>query len=285
MRIHVIGAGTPTPTPNRYGSSFVVEVAGEQLMVDCGPATTYKMVRAGLWPTNVDYLFFTHHHFDHDVDFPCFLLTRWDQGTDKADQLQVFGPGPTERLTEGILGEDGLWNQDWRSRVNHPVGQKVYENRGGTLPRKPPDVLAKDIGPGKVFSSRDWEITAATAEHVQPYMDSLAYRLETPDGSVVFTGDTRPCHTVQELATGADVLLCMCWGDQEVVEASGESAAVCGTLDAARMAREAGVGKLVLIHVGADLDDGAAREKAIADIRQVYQGELVFSEELTAFDV
>ena len=129
-RIHIIGAGTPTPTPARFGSSFVVEVAGEQLMVDCGPATTYKMVRAGLWPPDVDYLFFTHHHFDHDVDYPCFLLTRWDQGTDKAGPLQVFGPGPTERLTEGILGEDGLWNQDWKSRVRHPVGQKVYENRG-----------------------------------------------------------------------------------------------------------------------------------------------------------
>ena len=285
MRIHIIGAGTPTPSPARFGSSFVVEVAGEQLMVDCGPATTYKMVRAGLWPPDVDYLFFTHHHFDHDVDYPCFLLTRWDQGIDKARRLQVYGPEPTERLTEGILSEDGLWNQDWKSRVHHPVGQKVYENRGGTLPRRPPDVFAKDVGPGKVFASRDWEITAATAEHVQPYMDSLAYRLETPDGSVVFTGDTRPCQTVQELATGADVLLCMCWGDQEVVDASGEGSGVCGTLDAARMAQEAGVGKLVLIHVGAVLETGEAKEKAITEIKQVFQGELVFSEELMTIDL
>ena len=284
-RIHIIGAGTPTPTPARFGSSFVVEVAGEQLMVDCGPATTYKMVRAGLWPPDVDYLFFTHHHFDHDVDYPCFLLTRWDQGTDKAGPLQVFGPGPTERLTEGILGEDGLWNQDWKSRVRHPVGQKVYENRGGKLPRKPPEAIAKDVEPGHVFSSRDWQVTAAVAEHVQPYMDSLAYRLETLDGTVVFTGDTRPCDTVQELAKGADVLLCMCWGDQEVVDASGESPAVSGTLDAARMAQEAGVGKLVLIHVGAALDVPGAMEKGIGDVKQVYDGELVFSEEAMVIDL
>ena len=150
---------------------------------------------------------------------------------------------------------------------------------GRKLPRRPPEAFAKDVGPGKVFSSRDWEITATTAEHVQPYMDSLAYRLETPDGVVVFTGDTRPCESVQELAKGADVLLCMCWGDQEVVDAAGESPAVSGTMDAARMAQEAGVGKLVLIHVGAALAVPGAMEKGIGDIKRVYEGELVFSEE------
>ena len=285
MRLHVIGAGTPTPTPARFGSSFVIEVAGEQLMVDCGPATTYKMVRAGLWPTDVDYLFFTHHHFDHDVDYPCFLLTRWDQGIDKVKQLQVFGPAPTESLTEGILGENGLWNQDWKARVYHPAGQKVYENRGGKLPRQPPEVLATNIGPNKIFKFKDWEIESATAEHVQPYMDSLAYRLNTPDGSVVFTGDTRPCQSVEDLATNADMLLCMCWDDQDIVDVSGESSAVCGTLDAARMAQKAGVKKRVLVHVGQTLDENIARSKAIRDIQEIYDGEVVFSKELSSIDI
>ena len=104
-RIHVLGAGTPTPTPTRFGSSYVVEVCGEQIMVDCGPAATHKLVKAGLWPTKIDYLFFTHHHFDHDVDYPCFLLTRWDQSIGKENRLQVFGPSPTERFTEGIMGK------------------------------------------------------------------------------------------------------------------------------------------------------------------------------------
>ena len=58
-RIHVLGAGTPTPTPTRFGSSFVAEVSEEYLMVDCGPAATHKLVKAGLWPTQIDYLFFT----------------------------------------------------------------------------------------------------------------------------------------------------------------------------------------------------------------------------------
>ena len=240
-RVHVLGAGTPTPTPTRFGSSFVVRTGDDHIMIDCGPAATHKLVQAGLWPTNVDYLFFTHHHFDHDVDYPCFLLCRWDQSIGKENRLQVFGPTLTEQLTRRILDErEGAFAHDWIARVNHPLSQSVYVNRGGVLPRKPPDVSAKDIGPGKVFSGADWEVHAAPAEHVQPYLDSLAYRLDTPDGSIVFTGDTQPCDSVRELARGADVLLCMCWDDQQRMAEMGESGGQCGTTGAAQLAQDAG---------------------------------------------
>ena len=284
-RIHILGAGTPTPTPTRFGSAFAVEVAGEQLMVDCGPAATHKLVKAGLWPTEIDYIFFTHHHFDHDVDYPCFLLCRWDQSIGKENRLRVYGPDLTEKITEGILGEDGVFAHDWKARVNFPVSQQVFVNRGGTLPRKPPDVFAKDVEPGRVFSGDDWEVTAAPAEHVQPYLDSLAYRIDSPDGSMVFTGDTQPCESVANLAADADVMLCMCWDDQAVMEANGEAPFQCGTTGAARMAQEAGVKKLVLVHVGPHLSGHGPMEKGIGDIKRIYDGELLFSDELMTVDV
>ena len=59
-KVHMLGTGTPTPTPFRFGSSHVLEVAGEYLMFDCGPAATHNLVKSGLWPTQVDYLFFLH---------------------------------------------------------------------------------------------------------------------------------------------------------------------------------------------------------------------------------
>ena len=137
--IHVLGAGTPTPTPTRFGSAFALEIGDEQMMVDCGPAATHKLVKAGLWPTDIDYLFFTHHHFDHDIDYPCFLLCRWDQSTGKENTLQVFGPTLTERITHGILDEnEGIFAHDWKARVGHPLSQRIHQNRGGDLPRKPP---------------------------------------------------------------------------------------------------------------------------------------------------
>jgi ribonuclease BN (tRNA processing enzyme) len=284
-KIHILGAGTPTPTPTRFGTAFVVEVAGEQVMVDCGPATTYKLVKAGLWPTEIDYIFFTHHHFDHDVDYPCFLLCRWDQSIGKENRLQVFGPKLTEKITEGIIGEDGLFAHDLNARLNHPISRQVYVNRGGKLPRRPPDVLAQDVGIGPVYSAADWEVTSARAEHAQPFLDSLAYRLDSPEGSIVFTGDTEPCDAVVNLAKDADVMLCMCWDDQEVMDENGESVRQCGTTGAAGMAQAAGVKKLVLVHVGANLSAHGPMEKGIGDIKKIYNGEVVFSEELMTVNV
>jgi ribonuclease Z len=279
-QVFVLGAGTPTPTPQRWGSAFAVEASGEYLMFDCGPAATYKLVKVGIFPTKVDYLFFTHHHFDHDVDYPCFLLCRWDQSIGKENQLRVYGPTLTETITERILGENGAFVHDWKARVNHPGSQRVHVNRGGTLPRKPPSVLAKDIGPGTVHESHEWRVSAAPAEHVQPWLDSLAYRLDGADGSIVFTGDTQPCKSVVELARGADMMLCMCWDDQERMKAMGETTGQCGTTGAAHMAEEAGVKKLVLVHVGPHLATHGPMEKGIGDVRKIFGGEVIFAEEL-----
>ncbi len=66
-QVHILGAGTPTPTAERFGSALVLELAHENLMFDCGPAATHKLVKAGFQPTDIGHLFFTHHHFDHDV--------------------------------------------------------------------------------------------------------------------------------------------------------------------------------------------------------------------------
>ena len=115
---------------------------------------------------------------------------------------------------------------------------------------------------------------------MQPWLDSLAYRLESESGSIVFTGDTQPCDSVTELAAGADTLLCMCWDDQDVMDENGEHAGQCGTTGAAKMARDAGVRRLVLVHMGPGLSGSEARGKAEADVQAVFHGEVVFSDEL-----
>ena len=285
-RVYILGAGTPVPTAERFGSSYVVEVGGQHLMFDCGPAATHKLVQAGLFPTQIEYLFFTHHHFDHDVDYPCFLLCRWDQSVGTEPELRVFGPPLTVQLTDRLLHPDhGAFAHDWQARVHHPLSQQVFVNRGGTLPRKPPRVAVQDVGPGLVCQTDQWQVTAAPAEHVQPYLDSLAYRLDSPDGSIVFTGDTQPCQSVVDLARGADLMLCMCWDDQEVMNQNGESVGQCGTTGAARMAQEAGVKRLVLSHIGPHLSRHGPLEKGIGDVSKLYDGQILFAEELMSFEL
>ncbi len=285
-QVYVLGAGTPTPTPDRFGTSLVLQVGDSHLMFDCGPSATQKLVRASLLPTQIDYLFFTHHHFDHDVDYPCFLLTRWDQSIGVERELEVYGPTLTEQLTHRLMDEnEGAFAHDWIARVNSEGSKLIYQWRGGTLPRKPPSVMAKDVGPGKVHDGPDWQVTAAPAEHAQPWLDSLAYRVETDDGIVVFTGDTRRCDSVAELAKDADVMMCCCWDDQERMDEIGLSEGICGTVEAGKLAQEAGVKKLVLVHSTPELCRPGDMEHGIADVAKVYDGEIVFADESTKLAV
>ena len=145
--VTIIGCGTPTPLPDRFGSSYVVQVGDEKLLFDCGPATTWKLARAGIKTTEIDDVFFTHHHFDHDADFPTFILTRWGQMIPRDKTLNVYGLKLTEEFTNVIIDEDtGLFVHDWKARIHHPASQIMFQDRGVELPRKKPDVDPHSMG-------------------------------------------------------------------------------------------------------------------------------------------
>lgn len=284
-RLHILGSGTPTPTAQRFGTAYIVEMDGRFVMIDCGPATTWKIAKIGLSPTQIDTLFFTHHHFDHDVDYPCFLLTRWDQSVGTEEELRVFGPPPTVELTERLIGADGAFRPDYRARMDWPASRRVYVNRGGTLPRPAPRVLARDIVAGFRHDAAGWSVQAAVACHAQPHLDCLAYRLQSGDVDIMFTGDTEPCDSVRELARGADVMLCMAWDTDAAMRQTGEMAGSCGVGGAAGMAAEAHVRKLVLVHVGPRLSRSPGREAALSEAAAVFDGEIVFAEDLMTLDL
>jgi ribonuclease BN (tRNA processing enzyme) len=90
---------------------------------------------------------------------------------------------------------------------------------------------------------------------------------------------------VVNLARGADMMLCMCWDDQERMIAMGENFGQCGTIGAARMAQEAGVKRLVLVHIGPHLAQHGPMEKGIGDVRRIYEGEVIFADELMTLKV
>jgi len=275
--LHILGAGTPSPTLERWGTAFALEIGEDLLMIDCGPAATHKLVQAGLSPTDVGWLFFTHHHSDHNVDYPCLFLARWDHCTGDEPPLRVFGPPPTEGITRKLFGADGAFADDITARIRHPASHRVHTNRGGSLPRPGPAFEAHDVEPGAVIEANGWTATCSAAEHVGPWLQSLAWRMQWPGGSVCFTGDTTPCEPLEELAAGADTLVANCPLRQSHMH---EEIAGCifGTLDAANVARDAGVRRLVLVHLTPSLV--AQRDEALAEIAEVYPGEVIVAEEL-----
>lgn len=285
MKLHILGAGAPVATATRHGTSYVLETADEYVMFDCGPAATDKLVKAGIRPTEVGTLLFTHHHFDHNIDYPCLLFSRWNEASDPTP-LNVYGPTLTERITHRILDEhEGAFASDWLARINHPLSLNAYTKRGGILPRQPPEADARDIGPGAVVEGASWKMRADTALHVQPWLDSLAYRVDTEAGSVVITGDTAPCDSVTELARGVDTMVTLCVDFQAEIDGTPEGDYMSGTTSVARMAQAAGARRLVLTHQTRKFDPPGATERAVHEIREIYEGEIIWSQELQAINL
>lgn len=283
--LYLLGTGTPTPTKSRFGTAYVLQIGQDFLLFDCGPATTHKLVKADLWPTQIDYLFLTHHHFDHNADLPCFLLCRWDQSTGRENVLQVFGPPPTGEIIQKLIGPDGAFADDWKARIGCPVSQSVHANRGGSLPRPEPKLKVKDVSSGEVFQHENWKVTALPVPHVEPWLTSIAYRVEGDFGSIVFAGDTGPHAPLADFASGADVFVANCWNHQEIMDGDGEAPGQTGTMDAATFARDSGAKLLILTHTGPNLCKPGSREKAIRDIATLFDGDIVFGEEGMKLDL
>jgi ribonuclease BN (tRNA processing enzyme) len=259
----------------------VAQVGKDFLMFDCGPAATHKLVKAGLFPTQIDYLFFTHHHYDHNADYACFLLTRWNHHTGQENKLQVWGPPPLERITKLLVGDGGAFYEDWNARVSHPASQAVHVERGGKLPRPKPDFDVSDIESGEVIEGDRWRVTTAYAQHAQPWLQSLAYRVDSDAGSIVITGDAVSCKPLAELSRGVDTFVVNVWDHQDYMQEAG----IAGTLAAARMAQAAGAKRLVTAHSLDALTRPGSKEKGIVDIGRLFDGQIIFGEELMILDL
>lgn len=290
-KIHILGSGTPFPGADRFGSSYLIDAGSEKILFDCGPATTQKMARAGFTPPDVSAVFLTHHHYDHMIDLPCFLMVRWDHQTPETPVLQVHGPQPTTEFVEELIGRHGVLRRDIVARSEHPSSQRIYQMRGGALPRPWPQWEASELMPGDRVEGKEWTVTVARAAHVQPYHESLAYRIETPAGSVVITGDTARCPEVAELARAADVMLCCCWdfhdGDEQIDEcvAEGMVGNMCGPEDAALMAAEAGVKRLVLVHATQSVSQPDSSARAVTVASEIFRGPVTFAHEGLELDL
>ena len=288
MKLHILGKGGPRPSRmgERYGCSCILEFGEERIMVDCGPGTTYKMARMGMRPTHINTVFLTHHHSDHIVDFPCFALLRFDLDPGDLPPLKVYGPPPTVEFADRLFGNHGAFHPDIVARREHPVSHHGHVERGGTLPRPGIKVEAHDLESGAVVDGDSWKATAVEVPHIGPYLTTLAYRIDTADGSVLFLCDAADCPGLRELARGVDTLVTGLVGPNfKEGDAShpihGVSADVSEIVD---ITADGAIGRVVLIH------GSPSEEAAVAKLRRGYGGKgydglVVRPDELTTVEL
>lgn len=278
--VTLLGTGTPAPSLKRAGSGYLVEVGDERIIMDHGPDAHHRMLQTGVKAVDISHAFFTHLHYDHCMDYARLVLQRWDQGADLIPDLLVYGPPPIARMTEQLFGTDGVYGPDIRARIEHQSSIDVFTARGGKAPRKRPAPRVQEIKPGDVIKGKDWSLKVGKATHVQPYLECLAFRLDAPDGSLCYTGDSGMSDEIVELARGCDVLIHMNHYFSGTAPSPAYRAACGNHKDNAQVAQRAGVKTLVLTHLLAQIDQPRLREQIVHEIQQVYSGKVVWGEDL-----
>lgn len=280
MRIHLLGTGTPTPSLRRMCSGYVVRLDGATIVFDHGFGAHHRLLELGIAPTDVSHVFLSHHHYDHIGDLPRLLLTRWDQGAGRVDELKLYGPPPLARICERLIGADGAFGPDLVSRTRHEASLDVYRARGGTGERLWPRPTIVELEVGARVEGDGWSVRCEGVAHFGPHLIAYGYRLDTPAGSFVYSGDTGPCASMLHLAEGCDVLVHMCHylSGTALNEPFAESC--MGHMELAHLAQAAGVRNLVLTHITEQFDKPGARERVIGEMARVYSGNLFFGEDL-----
>jgi ribonuclease BN (tRNA processing enzyme) len=219
------------------------------------------------------------------MDYGRLVLQRWDQGADRIADLEVYGPPPIARMTDQLFGADGIYGPDIRARIEHRSSIDQFEARGGKAPRKRPAPQVTEIHAGSAIEGSGWKITVGHAQHVQPFLECLAFRIDTPEGSICYTGDSGPSSTIVDLAKGCDILIHMNHYFSGT-EPSPAYRAACGNhRDNAEIAKRAGVKTLVLTHLLAQIDQPGIREQIVHEIQQVFDGKVIWGEDLMRLDI
>jgi ribonuclease BN (tRNA processing enzyme) len=197
-QIVLLGTGTPSADPDRSGPSTAIVVNDMAYLVDAGPGIVRRAAAAArdrsikaLQATNLRMVFLTHLHSDHTVGLPDLIFSPWNLG--RRVPLEAYGPAGTKAMAEHLLE---AYRVDIETRTNPNGNQRDYPE--GHL------VNAHEIKAGVVYKDQNVTVTAFPTKHA---MESYGYRFDTPDRSIVITGDTNPTQATIDACHGCDVLI------------------------------------------------------------------------------
>ena len=199
-------AGGPPLRKDRSEPSTLLIVDGRPYLIDCGIGTIRRLVEVGIPSETIGTIFLTHLHPDHDLGLVDVMAN--DYLTSDARKINIYGPPETSELVDAAFHYISIPFEVFAAeRPGFSLGQP---NHGLTSP-----FVAHEVdGDGVVYRDDKIQITAVENSHYdlmpaqfRSHFKSYSYRIQTPHGVVVFTGDTGPSDEVVKLAMGADVLV------------------------------------------------------------------------------
>lgn len=278
-KVTLTGTGTPIVVPGVAGPGVLIQHENVAIQVDAGRGTVMRLGEVPLRLVDLSAVLITHHHSDHMVGLTDLLMTRWlEEVTTLQGQspLPIVVPeGPAADIARGLLN---VWEYEIQmrrlhtGRPDHPVPAVRVFPAGDH-----PEVVHID---GRVV------VEAVLVRH-DPVVPAVGYRLSTPDGVVVVSGDTAICEAIEGLASNADVLVHEVFRKAGVVGLLSDPEAIAAyhseAVDVGALAARANVATLMLTHVIPPLTDLSVADALEADIRAGgFEGNLVVGRDLDA---
>ena len=274
-RIVLLGTGTPNADPDRAGPAVAVIVDGTPYLVDCGTGIVRRAAAAeqkgipGLDPKNLKTVFITHLHSDHTLGYADLILTPWV--LDREEPLEAYGPPGLKRMTDHILQ---AYQEDIQNRIHglQPIGPDGWR------------VNVHEIEPGIIYSDHNITVKAFPVSH-GAWEHAFGFRFETPDKIVVVSGDRNPEIDIAEHCIDCDILVHEVYSSEGFLRRSEDwqayhSASHTSSHELAELANRVKPRMIILIH---QLLWGAAPEELLEEIRQSYDGNVVYGRDLDIF--
>jgi ribonuclease BN (tRNA processing enzyme) len=173
-----------------------------------------------------------------------------------------------------------VFGPDIEARLHHGGSLQTYASRGGVPPRQAPAPEVTELTSGGHIETERWRLTAISVPHVQPYLVSFGFRLDTAEGSLFYSGDAGPSKALVRAATGVDVLIHMCHYISGTVANADWMRGSTGHMEIAQIAHEARVRNLVVTHISEQMDVPGVRERLLCEIGAVFRGNIFWGEDL-----
>src|SRR5215203_1425096 len=270
--LQILGSGGPGINSERASTSYLDWIDGRaRMLIDMGGGSYLQFGQSRAKLSDISLIAVSHLHPDHVSDLPALL---WLSRQVRTEALPIVGPSGNS--VAGPAASDVAPDfATFLSRLfNDETG--AFQVVGGTLGGRGAGVRlnvtvvdAKKAEPSTVFEGPEFKVTAFGIPHAD--MPTLAYRVETPNGTIVFSSDQNGSNPkFIDFAKNADVLVMHMQIATGTTNPLHAPPAVIG-----RIAQAASIGRLIVSHIG--LIDV---EAAVADVKKEYAGPLIVAADL-----
>lgn len=282
MDVWTVGTSSAVPTTERGLAANMINYEGERILFDCGEGTQRQLMKDKLGMMKIDRVFISHWHADHFSGLLGLIQTLEMEGRERP--LYIYGPPRTEEFTDRIL-DTGYFGRNYDIFVEDIIEGDVINGEGYQV--RPFEVEHGINAFGYVFEEEDQrkankkkmdEFGLESTPKIGDLKEGEAIEWEgktiepeqvieeLPGRKVVYSGDTAKCDKTIEHSKNADLLIHEATAAHDLIDQRKNHTSA---RQAAEIAKEAGVERLVLTHISRRYRNNS--EKLIEEAREVFK--------------